>query len=421
MKKILSVILALTMLLTLCGAALAEGEVTVTLFHNKVEIDTQLKDFAAVYNEKHPGVKVEIETLGGGADYAGTLAAKQNADNLPTLFVIEGEGDYNLWKDYIVDYTGQEWTKYTELSYKNESGIWGFPVSVEGFGLGYNANILEAAGIDPATLTTYSAVKAAFEKIDSMKAELGLDCVVSMGASIAGGLWWVTANHDFSIYLGGGLAADDTSVIDAFNKGELDKERFLEYAAYLKLLFDYADKDVLLNGNYDQQLALFTEKKAAFIHQGNWIDPSLVTLGVDFDYSYIAHCFNDKQEHTGLYLFAPSFYCLNKAAADAEQAAALDFLNFMVTSEEGAEYMVNAAGMVPAFSTVTLQPQGGFSKALVAANAKGGNHGVFFGKMESGLSQNYLAPIFEMFAQDPSDEAMQLFMQDIENLIAKYK
>lgn len=421
MKKFLAVLLALTLVLTTASFAMAAEDVTVTLFHNKVEIDSQLTAFAKLYSDSHPGVTVKIETLGGGADYAGALAAKQNADQMPTLFVMEGDGDYKLWKEYMTDYTGAEWTKHTELAYTADNGVWGFPVSVEGFGLGYNADILAKAGIDPATLTTYSAVKAAFEKLDSMKAELGLTSVVSMGASVSGGLWWVTANHDFSVYFGAGLDANDTSVVDNFNKGELDEDRFQKYATYLKLLCDYSDKDILTNGNYDQQLGLFAEQKAAFIHQGNWIDPSMTTLGANFNYGYISHCISDDMEYKGLYLFAPSYYCLCNKATKEEQAAAIDFLNFMVTSEEGANYMVNEAGMVSAFSNVTLQPKGGFSKALVEAIARGGNYGVFFGKMESGLSQNYLAPIFDLFAQDPSEEAVTNLMHDIEDLISKYK
>lgn len=173
MKRILSLVLAIALLASLAGVALAADEVVVTLFHNKVEIDTQLKAFAQLYNDKHPGAKVTIETLGGGADYAGALAAKQNSDTMPTLYVIEGDGDYKLWKEYMTDYTGAEWTKYTDLAYAADGGVWGFPVSVEGFGLGYNADILKKAEIDPATLTTFSAVKAAFEKLDGRRPSWG--------------------------------------------------------------------------------------------------------------------------------------------------------------------------------------------------------------------------------------------------------
>lgn len=69
-----------------------------------------------------------------------------------------------------------------------------------------------------------------------------MNAVVSMAASVAGNMWWSIALHNFSCYWGGGLAADDTSVIEAGLKGKVDEARFMQYAKYVQLLFKYADK-----------------------------------------------------------------------------------------------------------------------------------------------------------------------------------
>ncbi len=406
MKKIVALALTLLLALGMIPVANAEQEVTVTMFQLKVEIDSALQAFAAAYSEATPGVTVKIETLGGGADYGAALKAKLQAGQMPTLYNIEGKGGYDLWKDNMSDMSDCAWVKDTDFAYVGDDGkVVGFPVAVEGFGLGYNAEILEKAGIDPATLTTYSAVKAAIEKIDGMKADLGLDSVVSMATSIAGGMWWVTGNHNFNAYLAGGLAYDDTSVLDKLLQGEVDAERLADYCNYVKLLFDYADQNVLTNGNYDAQVSAFAQGKAAFLHQGNWVDPNMKQLGVTFKMGYISHCFTDKQEMTGLFMAAPSWYCLNSGAPEAEQKAAKDFLDYMATTAEGADYMVNQAGMVPAFKSVSLKPTGQFSAALVEASAKGGNFNWRFGSMPDGTGQNVLGPIFDLFAQDHSDAA----------------
>ena len=415
MRKFLGLLLVAALLFGLSAPAMAE-DVTITLMHNKVEIDAAIQAFAAAYSEATPGVTVKIETVGGGADYAGALKAKIQAGQMPDIFVIEGMGQYEIWKDYCEDLSGEPWVADTDLAFAPEGAVVGFPVAVEGFGLGYNAEILEKAGIDPATLTTFSAVKAAFEKLDGMKADLGLDAVISMGASVSGGLWWVTGHHNFSVYLGGGLAPDDSSIADLFKEGKVDSERLTDYANYVKLLFDYADHDILTNGNYDAQIASFAQGKTAFIHQGNWIDPNMRQLEVGFKMGYAPHAFTDKQEITGLFLFAPSFYSVNKQGPNIQ--AAKDFLTYMATTPEGAEYMVNQAGMVPAFKSVTLEPAGDFSRALVAANAKGGNYAVRFTDMPDGFGLNTLAPIYDLFAQDTSGDAINLFMKDIEDAAA---
>ena len=417
MKKILALALTLLLALGMIPAANAEQAVTVTMFQLKVEIDSALQAFAQLYNESHPGVTVKIETLGGGADYHGALKAKLQAGQMPTLFNIEGKGGYDVWKDNMADMSDCAWVKDTDFAFIGDDGkTVGFPVAIEGFGLGYNADILAKAGIDPATLTTYSAVKAAFEKVDSMKADLGLDAVVSMAASISGGMWWVMGNHNFNAYYAGGIAYDDTTYLDMALKGEVDADRLTDYANYVKLLFDYADQEILTNGNYDAQVSSFAQGKTAFINQGNWTDPNMKQLGATFKMGYISHCFTDKQEMTGLFMAAPSWYCLNGGAPEAEQKAAKDFLDFLATSPEGADYMVNQAGMVPAFKSVTLKPTGQFSAALVEASAKGGNYNWRFGSMPDGFGQNVLGPVFDLFAQDHSD--VNVLIKDLTDAIA---
>ena len=416
MRKLLSLTLAAMFVFGL-AAIPASAEVELLLYNNKVEISEALQNIAKTYSDKTDGVTIKVESVGGGADYSGNLTAKHTADQLPDIFVIEGDGDYGLWKDFVTDLSDEKWNEETTLAYHDPDGkVVGFPVAIEGFGLGYNVELLKKAEIDPATLTTYSALKAAFEKLDGMKADLGIDSVVSMAASVSGGTWWVAGHHNFSVYLGGGLEFTDTSVADKYNAGEVDEERLNDYAKYVKLLFDYSDQNVLTTGTYDAQLAPFANEKAVFIHQGNWIDPSLKAMNVAFETDYISHPFNDAQEFKGLYLFAPSFYVVNNKAGDDKIQAAKDFLNFLVYSEEGANYMVNEAGMVPAFQNITLEPAGGFSKALVRANAAGGNYGVYFGKLPAGTGQGKLAPIFDVFAQDHSEEGISYLVDDLKKL-----
>jgi raffinose/stachyose/melibiose transport system substrate-binding protein len=388
----------------------AASKVDFSVFQLKVEIDPMIQAFAKLYNEKNPGVNVTVETLGGGADYGGALKAKLSADQMPTIYMIEGKGGYELWKDYIADQSAADWVKDTDLAYYSpEKKAVGFPIAMEGFGLGYNADILAKAGIDPATLTTFTAVKAAFVKLDSMKTELGLDSVTSVGTSVAGGLWWVTSQHVFNAFYAGYLDYNDSSVYDALMKGEVDQVRLTAFANYLKLLYDYADPNVLKNGNYDAQVAAFATGKAAFITQGNWIDPNMKQLGATFKMGYVSHNFLE-QESKGLFMAAPSWFVVNAKATPEQQKAAIDFLNYMALSPDGANYMVKEAGMVPAFKSVKLLPTGQFSAALVEASARGGNYNWYFGQNPDGFNQGTLGPIFELLATDGSVES---FVADV--------
>jgi len=420
MKVATKIAVAGLMAAVIAGAAGCTGggskkakEASVNMFQLKVEIKDALDGYAAAYTAANPGTRVTVETLGGGGDYGGALKAKAQAGQMPDIFVIEGLGGYEIWKDYIADLSGESWVQDTDLAMKVGGKVVGFPVAIEGYGLAYNADILKKAGIDPAKLTTRAAYEAALKTLDSKKAELGIDAPVAMAASVAGGMWWVAAQHNLACYWGGGLEFTDTTVINKALKGEMDIPRFTQYAKYLQLLYKYADQKILLNGSYDDQVGAFAQGKTAFLHQGNWVDPNLKQLGVTFEIGYAPHAFLDT-EQKGLYLFAPSWYCVNAKSANLDAAKA--FLKAMATTPEGHDYMVNKAGMIPAFKSVTLKPSGQLSQALMAANARGGNYGVFFGMLPDGAGQNVFGPIFDLFAQNP--DKMDQFITDMQKAVA---
>ena len=410
MKKLIAIVLALALMMT-AASALAD----LVIVQNKVEITSQMEEFAKLYEEK-TGVPVKVITGGGSSDYNTVLKAEMQSGREPDIFVIEGPSSYELWKDKIADQAGAEWTQYTAAAYMDGDKVVGFPVAVEGYGLAYNKSILDKAGIDPATLTTYDAYEAAFEKLDSMKAELGLDMVVSMVAGTTTGMTWVTGLHNFNVYLTVGNQRNDTTYIDKVLAGEVDEERFHQYCQYVALIFKYSDPDMLLNGTQDSQLAAFANGKAAFYHQGNWMDPSLVALNPDFEIAYAPHAFLH-EETDGILVNPPSWYVVNE---NGNKDEALAYLNFLATSDEGADYMVNKAAMVPAFTNVTLAPATPLSKSVMDWNAAGKTFDWQQYKLPDGFGMGTLGPIYELLASGAIDvDTFEVMMKDAIAGIAK--
>ena len=395
MKKILVLVLALVMALS-AVSALAD----ITIVQNKVEIDAALQEYAAAYSAE-TGKNVKVITAGGSSDYNTALKAEFASGKEPDIFVIEGPTGYDLYKDKIADMTGAEWTQYTAAAYMDGDKVVGFPVAVEGYGMAYNKDILDKAGIDPATLTNVDAYQAAFEKLDSMKEELGLDAVVSMVAGTAPGMTWVTGLHNFNVYLTVGLDRNDTSIIDQVLEGKVDEERFHAYCEYVALIFKYSDPEMLLNGTQDMQLAAFANGKTAFYHQGNWMDPNIVALNVDFPMAYAPHAFLH-EDTDGILVNAPSWYVVNANAGNVEQAT--DFLNALALTEAGQDYMVNKAAMVPAFTNVTLEPATPLSKSVMEWNAAGKTYSWQQYKLPDGFGMGTLGAIYELLASGAIDE-----------------
>lgn len=367
---------------------------SIVIYQNKVEIHEQLSAFAAVYQEQ-TGVEVIVKTSGGDTPYAENLKAEFQSDRQPDIFVVEGMGGYNTWKSKLATYEGDEWIDLTALEFVVDGKVYGFPVAVEAWGMAYNAELLEKAGVDPATLTSQEAYKTAFEKIDGMKDELGIDSVVAMAAGPD--MRWVTGLHNFNGYLSAGLPYGDRTVIDKLNNGEADEARLAEYADWVELLFNYADEAVLLTGNYDAQVGQFATGKSVFIHQGNWIDPWLIGNGVSFPMGYAPHA-SVYGEHNAIFIGAPSYYVLNNESENIDAAKA--FLNFMATNEEGHSYMVNEAKMIPAFTNVTLTPDAPLSADVTKWLAKeNGAYTWLQNDMPDGFGMGTLGPIYEIFAK----------------------
>ena len=405
MKKLIALVLAVAMMLT-AASALAD----IVICQNKVEIGSIMEEYAKGYTER-TGVPVKVITGGGSQDYNTVLKAEMASGREPDIFVIEGVSGYELWKDRIADQSDAEWTKTCTAPYVADGKIVGFPVAQEGYGLAYNKDILDKAGIDPATLTNYDAYAAAFEKLDSMKAELGLDMVVSMVAGTTNNMTWVTGLHNFNVYLSVGLERGDDTIINKLLQGEVDAERFHQYCQYVALLFKYSDPEMLLNGNQETQMVAFTSGKAAFYHQGNWMDPTIAQAGgIGFTAAYAPHAFL-KEDTDGILTDAASWYVVN-SKGNVDEAIA--YLNALCGTDEGKEYMVDKAGMIPAFTNVEAKATDAtpLTKSVVEWVNAGKTYSWQQYKMPDGFGMGTLGAIYELLASGAIDvdafEAMMI-------------
>ncbi len=395
-------------------APIASDGNTIRLYNGKIEIDAALKAYAQLYSEL-TGVNVVIESIGGGADVNGTLKGYLAADNMPDMFVFDGSG-YQTWKDQFADLSDQAWVAETDVAYVAPDGkVVGFPYAIEGYGLTYNKDLLDKAGIDPATLTSYDAYADAFAKLDGMKEELGIDAVVSMAASVAGGMTWSTGNHNFGTYLATGLDPADTSILDGIHNGVTpDRARLDQYAKFVKLLFDYSDEYVLISGSYDDQLALWIDQKAVFIHQGNWIDPNLINDNITFQVGIAPSAFLE-EETDGILAGAPSWWGVYKDSDHLEETK--EFLNALALTEAGENALVVEAGMISPFKSTTLLPVAPLAKNVQEWVVAEKTYPWNWASMPDGFGMNKLGPLYELLATGAIDATM--FADMIEAVISE--
>lgn len=423
-RKVISLILAAVMgigVLTGCGGGSGSADETGTqtetqtetaesgtqeasgnairLINGKIEIDSQLKALATKYQEE-TGQEIIIESLGGGVDIQGTLKGYYQAGNMPDMFVIGGWGDYRNWEGMCADLGDCTFAANTDFAFKDSEGmIVGFPYAIEGYGITYNADVLEAAGIDPSTLTSYSAYEEALQKIDGMKEELGLTAVCSVAAE-AGQMYWSTGNHLFGYYLSAGLERGDTKYYDMLMEGKIDNERMTQFGKFFDLLCEYSDQQTLISGTYDDQLALWAQGKTAFITQGNWIDASLADYNVTFNCGIAPYAFLEEQM-TGVLADSPSWWGVYADSPNVDGCKA--FLDWLAETEEGQKGLIVECGMVSPYNNASLAPEYPLSTSLSAYISAGDTYAWDWSNMPEGIAMNYTGYVFESFAKDEID------------------
>ncbi|MBP3783345.1 MAG: carbohydrate ABC transporter substrate-binding protein [Butyrivibrio sp.] len=397
----------------------AEGT-TVRLVNNKAEIQEGLTKLADTYKEQ-TGVTIDIETIGGGQDTQAILKNYYQADDMPDIFVFEGDTHYETWKDLLVDLTDEEWTKNTEAEYVAADGhVYGFPTTTEAIGLSYNKSILDKAGIDPKSITGPESMRAAFEKIDSMKDELGLTAVIGYYTESAN-LWWTAGQHLFGTYLDSGLKRDDTTYLDLINDGgKLDPERAKAFAEMVALFNEYTDPKGI-SGSYDDQVLGFASGQYAFVSQGSWIGASMTTTYADqyaaagnFEVGMIPYAFIEGQDT--IQTNSPNWWGLyNGGNVDAAKA----FIQWCSQNDGGQEILAKDCGCVSPFTTSEFAPDDPFAATIGDYTAAGKTSAWHWQGWKAGLAQNVTSVIFQDFAKGSIKDTDQ-FVDTLQKAIEAY-
>lgn len=324
----------------------ADGEQkTLKIFQFKVEIAEQLAALAKKYEEEHPDVKIEIETVGGGADYGAALKAKFNSGERPDIFNNGGFSELELWVEHLEDLSNEPWVENLVDVAKEpmtlDGKLYGQPLNLEGYGFIYNKDLFEQAGITelPKTLDE-------LEQVAQQLQDHGITPFMN-----GYGEWWVLGNHLSNIAFA--YNEDTNQLVSDLNEGNTtfkDTESFQQWLDLVDLTVKYSQPNPVQT-DYNTQVTEFALGEAAMMQQGNWTQVQLDETNPDLNIGVLPMPINnDAEAMDKLPVGVPSSWVIWKDSPVKDVAK--DFLNWMVTSEAGQEALTNEFKFIPAFTNI---------------------------------------------------------------------
>ena len=406
-----SAVLAVAATLAACSNGSSSGsENGVYLLNFKPEAEEALKTIASAYKDK-TGVEVKIVTAASGT-YQQTLQTEVAKSNPPTIFNINGPVGLATWKDYALDLSGTEFVKAltdTSMALTDEDGVvYGSPLGIEGYGLIYNAAILnkyfalegaKATSVDE--IKGFAKLKEVVEDMQARKADLGIEGAFACTSLASGEDWrWQTHLANYPVF----YEFRDKGVTDA-------KEIALTYSDNYKQIFDlYLNNSTVAPSaaaakTVTDSMADFALGKCAFVQNGNWawsqiseVEGNTVAEGdIHFMPIYIGV---SGEEKSGIALGTENYLAVNSQVSETAQKASIDFLTWLLTGE-GAKMLVDN-------SVVSVSPYPAFSE-LTPADPLGKETAQF-------LANKELYPINWVFQTFPSQE----FKNQLGSHLAQY-
>ena len=335
-----------------------EAKGSVYYLNFKPEQADQWVELGEKYTEE-TGVPVTVVTAASGT-YESTLKSEMAKDEAPTLFQVNGPVGLASWKDYCYDLKDTEIYKQLtseEFALTNEDGsVPGIAYVIETYGLIYNKALLNdyfetdgAVVKSVEEINSFDTLKAVADDIQAKKDDLGIEGAFTSAGFDASSDWrFKTHLANLPIYYE--YQADGIDSTDAI-KGT--------YLENFKNIFDLyitdstCEPSVLSSKTGEDAASEFALGEAVFYQNGTWAYNDIKDNEVaDEDMGMLPIYIGvEGEENQGLCTGSENYWCVNSKASEEDIQATLDFLNWVITSDEGRTSLSQEMGFVTPFKT----------------------------------------------------------------------
>ena len=359
MKKLTAMSMAVMMAATMIPAvpAMAADGGKVYYLNFKPEQADQWVELAKEYTDE-TGVQVDVQTAASGT-YESQLKSEMAKDEAPTLFQVNGPVGLATWKDYCYDLSGSDVYKDVESDdyvLKDGDAVDGIAYVIETYGLIYNKALLnkyfelpDASIKSIDELNNFQALKTAAEEIQAHKDDLGVEGAFT-SAGMDSSSDWRFKTHLANLPIYYEYKADGIDTTDAIKGTYLDNYKQI-WDLYLNN--STCEPSMISSKTGDDAASEFSLGEAVFYQNGTWAyndikDNEVAEEDMGMLPIYIGV---DGEENQGLCTGSENYWCVNKNASEEDIQATLDFMKWVVESDEGRDMLANEMGFVTPFTT----------------------------------------------------------------------
>ncbi|SFG14361.1 ABC transporter substrate-binding protein [Oribacterium sp. WCC10] len=350
---------------------------SITILNSKGEIQTALEELAATFTEE-TGIELEVLSCGTGEVPYTKVTSMYSSGTAPTMSILDTTDVIALATEYGLDLSDQDWIQYCDsMTTKVDGKVYSFPFCVEGRGIIYSKKAIEDAlgkEFDPASINSLDSFKAICEELRAA----GMENPVVLSKED----WSLGAHQLGYIYdTNDGTTAGADKIMAALKDGSQkveDYDRFNQFMDTMDVILEYNyNKEDPLGAIYDEDAMHLVDGDAAFWPNGNWAWPNIETAGAttDDEFGFISFVLgNDTADFANTSMQASPTKQLMvdaKQSTPEQQAAALEFINWLVNSESGQKGLVEKLQIIPACSNNTVAPLDPLSRDIVAKMADG--------------------------------------------------
>ena len=339
----------------------------------KPEQADQWVALAKTYTDQ-TGVEVKVETAASGT-YETQLKSEMAKSEAPTLFQVNGPVELAAWTDYC--YNLKDTSLYTNLKSDDfalikDDEVKGIAYVIETYGIIYNKTLLnkyfetdgaKAKSVDE--INSFDKLKEVVEDIQAKKDDLGIKGAFT-SAGMDSSSDWRFKTHLANLPIYYEYKADGIDSTSAIKGTYLD-----QYKNIWDLYINNAtcEPTMLSTKTGEDAAAEFGLGEAIFYQNGTWeyqncIDAGLTDEELGMLPIYIG---GEGEENQGLCTGSENYWCVNSKSSAADIQATIDFLNWVITSDEGRTAMSQDMGFVTPFKTFDEDEKYQAKNALISA------------------------------------------------------